>query len=180
MNQISGKKDENNVGCDIFASVVRAKGELWLSNADCCPINVHSVGRQLVMTPAEDRRPWMAKVLEEHPYGDPDSDESKEEDIEAWAAFDLTNDVLAELKDSSQWTDRFGDRRSEIVFIGIKLDQKRLTKELEDALLTDAEFNVDEKNRKNVWSSGMIDPFFDGTSLWGLDDVFGEESQDDE
>eukprot|EP00804_Cyclotella_cryptica_P006264 CCRYP_010104-RA/>CCRYP_010104-RA protein AED:0.34 eAED:0.34 QI:186/0.66/0.75/1/1/1/4/268/514 len=179
LNEISGKKGQNAEERGIFASVVRAKGELWLSNADCCPVDVHSAGRQLVMTPAGNGRPWIAKVLEKHPYGDPESENSKEEDLAAWAAFDLTNDVLEELKASSQWTERFGDRRSELVFIGIKLDSKRLMKELEGALLNDEEFNVDEKNRKRVWSSELTDPFFDGTSLWDLGDVFGEESQDE-
>lgn len=163
---------------DIFASVVRCKGELWLSNADSCPIDVHSVGRQLVMTPAGNGRPWMGKLLDRHPHGDPDSDDSTPEDIEAWATFDFTNDALAEMKAAGQWTNRFGDRRSELVFIGIRLDQKRLMKELHSALLTDEEFNVAEKNRKKIWSTDMDDAFFDGMPLWDLEDVLGEEEEE--
>lgn len=63
------------------------------------------------------------------------------------------------------------------MFIGIRLDQKRLMEELHSALLTDEEFNVAEKNRKKIWSTDMDDSFFDGMPLWDLEDVLGEEEQ---
>ena len=171
----------NNSGdnLDVFSRVVRCKGELWLSNADCCPIDVHSAGRQLVMTPAGNGKPWMGKVIEVHPNGDPESEKSNADDCEVWSTFDLDSSVLSELKTSDQWTDRFGDRRSEVVFIGIKLDKERLTEELENALLTDAEFNVSEKDRKKVWASDMKDTFFDGMPLWDLEDILGEAAEDE-
>jgi len=171
-------KSDSSDNNDIFSRVVRCKGELWLSNADCCPIDVHSAGRQLEMTPAGNGKPWISKVVECHPKGDPESEDSNDEDCEAWAALDLTNEVLSELKASEQWSDRFGDRRSEVVFIGIKLDKKRIMTELENALLTDAEFNVAEKDRKKVWASDVVDTFFDGMPLWDLEDVLGEADQE--
>ena len=132
------------------------------------------------MTPAGNGKPWMGKVVEVHPSGDPESEESNPEDCEVWATFDLTNDVLSELKASGEWTDRFGDRRSELVFIGIKLDKKRMVKELENALLTDAELNVAEKDRKKIWASSLEDTFFDGIPLWDLKDVLGEDDDQDD
>ncbi|KAL7545921.1 hypothetical protein ACHAWF_015075 [Thalassiosira exigua] len=136
VKELNGKSDSDGSNVSIFSSVVRCKGEIWLSSADCCSIEIHSAGRQLVMAPAGNGKPWMGKVVEVHPNGDPDADVSTEEDCEAWDAVDLTIDVLTELKSRNQWTSRFGDRRSEIVFIGIKLNKERMVKELEGAVET--------------------------------------------
>jgi hypothetical protein len=93
--------------------------------------------------------------------------------------FDLTNDVIEELRASKRWTDRFRDRGSELVFIGIKLDKKLMLKELHNALLTDAELNVPEDARKKAWASDITDHFFDGMPLWELEDIMGEEDSED-
>ncbi len=93
--------------------------------------------------------------------------------------FDLTNDVIEELRASKRWTDRFHDRGSEIVFIGTKLDKKHMFKELHNALLMDAELNVLEDTRKKVCASDMIDHFFDCMPLWELEDILGEEDRED-
>merc|ERR1711879_1106981 len=53
----------------IFAGVVRAKGQLWLANADACPIDFHSAGRQVELTPNVEQ-PWIAKLIEDFPDGD--------------------------------------------------------------------------------------------------------------
>mmetsp|Transcript_21679 Transcript_21679/g.39793 ORF Transcript_21679/g.39793 Transcript_21679/m.39793 type:complete len:559 (-) Transcript_21679:314-1990(-) len=165
---------------DIFAGVVRCKGELWLSNADAWPIEVHSVGRQLEMTPAGNGKPWVGKLLEMHPNGDPSSEGFNEEDGDVWSAMDLTIEEVAEMKASASWTDRFGDRSSEFVLIGIKLQKDKLMKELEQALLTDEELNVAKKDRKKVWANDVED--FEGQLLWDLDDVWvksGDEEGED-
>ena len=163
----------------VFSHVVRCKGEIWLSNADACPIGVHSVGRQLVMTPGGNgvSKPWMGKVHEVHPLGDPTSALSKEEDREVWSMFDLTNDAIEELRALKGWTDRFGDRGSELVLIGIRLDKKLILKELHNALLTDAELNAPD--RRKAWASDLTDYFFDGMPLWDLEDILGEEESED-
>lgn len=177
-NKTNDQSEEDDIE-DVFSRVVRCKGELWLSNADCCPIDVHSAGRQLVMAPAANGRPWVAKVLEVHPNGDPLSQEANQDDCEVWAAIDLDSSVLAELKSTKgQWTEQFGDRRSEIVFIGIKLDKERLMSELNKALLTDAELNVPEKMRKKIWADNVEDTFFD-MPLWDLEDIMEDDMEED-
>lgn len=179
-----GNSNKNDGKDNLFSSVVRCKGELWMSNADCCPIDVHSVGRQLVMEPAGNGKPWMGKVVKVHPNGgEPESSEKfSDDDAEVWATFDLTNEAIGELVESGGWTDRFGDRRSELVLIGIKLDKKKLMEELNNALLTDQELNVAEKDRKKVWATDMEDSFFNGMPLWDLKDVLevGDGTADDE
>ena len=95
---------------------------------------------------------------------------------------DLTIEEVAEMKASASWTDRFGDRSSEFVLIGIKLQKDKLMKELEQALLTDEELNVAKKDRKKVWANDVEDPFFEGQLLWDLDDVWvksGDEEGED-
>lgn len=52
------------------------------------------------------------------------------------------------------WDDRVGDRRQEIVFIGIGMDRAAITERLDEALLTDAEIDAGPR----TWGQ---DPFFD-------------------
>ena len=173
----SNKNDDDDK--EIFSNVIRCKGELWLSNVDACPIDVHSVGRQLVLEPAG--RPWMGKVLETHPNGDPEGTNPNPEDCEVWDTFELTSQTIADMKVEKKWNARFGDRRSELVFIGIKLNEKIMRKELNNALLTDKELNVAESEKKKVWADSLEDSFFDGLSLWALEDIMGtEEDGEDE
>jgi len=50
------------------------------------------------------------------------------------------------------WDDRWGDRGSQLVFIGRRIDEEALTDRLDEALVTDREFDLDE------WAS-YPDPF---------------------
>ncbi|MFT4325987.1 MAG: GTP-binding protein [Candidatus Woesearchaeota archaeon] len=45
-----------------------------------------------------------------------------------------------------EWDQRFGDRRQEIVFIGIDLDQEQITKDLDACLLSEEELKQDYEN----------------------------------
>ncbi|BET16310.1 hypothetical protein RBIBE_03000 [Bacillus velezensis] len=49
------------------------------------------------------------------------------------------------------WDDQFGDRHTNLVFIGTDLDEAAITKELDQCLLTPSEFDSD-------WSQ-LEDPF---------------------
>lgn len=54
----------------------------------------------------------------------------------------------------NNWQEPFGDRRQELVFIGLEFDEDDLRKRLDDCLLTDAEMALG----RNAWSA-MPDPF---------------------
>ena len=162
----AGEAKTNDVDnkAEIFANVIRCKGELWLLNADACPIDIHSVGRQLVLEPAG--RPWIGKVVESHPNGDSEGDNPNDEDCAAWEAAELNSDTLEQLKVANKWNDTYGDRRSEIVFIGIKLNENEVRRALNDALMTFEELNVNEADRERVWAKDVEDSFFDDMPLW--------------
>ena len=117
----------------------------------------------------------MGKVVETHPNGDPEGANPNPDDCEVWETFELTSQTIADMKEEKKWNTRFGDRRSELVFIGIKLNEKIMRRELNNALLTDEELNVPESEKKKVWADSLEDSFFDGMSLWALEDIMGVE-----
>ena len=64
-----------------------------------------------------------------------------------------------ELQDvMSVWEEPFGDRRQELVFIGVDMNQDRILKRLNEALLTDAEMALGEEG----WQE-FADPFQEWT-----------------
>ena len=67
---------------------------------------------------------------------------------------------------ANKWNDTYGDRRSEIVFIGIKLNENEVRRALNDALMTFEELNVNEADRERVWAKDVEDSFFDDMPLW--------------
>lgn len=67
---------------------------------------------------------------------------------------------------ANKWNDKYGDRRSEIVFIGIKLNENEVRRALNDALMTFEELNVNEADRERVWAKDVEDSFFDDMPLW--------------
>ncbi|KAK1734889.1 zinc metallochaperone GTPase [Skeletonema marinoi] len=179
VKNISGKNADGSESYDdaIFSSVIRCKGEMWLSNADACPIEIHSVGRQLVLEPAG--RPWIGKVVDTHPHGDEEGENPNADDCEVWNSLDINSQTLTELKESGKWNTRFGDRRSEIVFIGIKLNESKIRQALDNSLLTDEELNVDKSDRKKAWADDLNDSFFDGMHLFDLEDIMGVDEGDE-
>ncbi|RDZ05076.1 cobalamin biosynthesis protein CobW [Priestia megaterium] len=50
------------------------------------------------------------------------------------------------------WDDHFGDRHTKLVFIGVDLDQDKITKELDRCLLTDEEFEEDWSKFKDSFT----------------------------
>mmetsp|Transcript_3998 Transcript_3998/g.10109 ORF Transcript_3998/g.10109 Transcript_3998/m.10109 type:complete len:555 (-) Transcript_3998:108-1772(-) len=141
-----------------FDGVVRAKGKLWIASSHAHSVNLHIAGRHLEMQP--ENLPYLAAVPEE----DWDDDDRKQ--CEA-------------MKADGAWhgDSGFGDRDTELIFIGVMLDRKRILEALEQALLTDAELAAGVES----WRQ-FEDVFFQGEYFEvGIDeDEEGEEEESGE
>ena len=99
-----------------YGQILRSKGFCWVAGRnDVMAAWAHS-GRLLLIHPAH---PWFCTIPEEEWSEDNDSEE-----IEALR---------------KNFKGQYGDRRQAVVFIGVELNQKALTKSLNECLLTDAE-----------------------------------------
>ncbi|UTH13897.1 GTP-binding protein [Macrococcus equipercicus] len=100
------------------ADIVRSKGFYWLATRhDTCGL-LSQAGNSLQIQGAGE---WVAA-------GSP-------EDINSALAMDPTL--------QSRWDSTYGDRQTELVFIGIDMDQEEITRTLDAALLTDEEMTMD-------------------------------------
>ena len=171
-NNISSQSSSQN---QMFAGVVRTKGYFWVAHVDACPIDIHTAGRQLELSP-NINRPWCHKLVEIHPNGDETLDDNVEEDCDIWRDFGI-REAIENFKKKGKWNENFGDRNSEFVCIGIKLEKDRLIAALKAALLTDDEL----LNGKESWKE-LDDPMFDGEKLWDLKDLiaYGERNEESE
>jgi len=102
----------------VFSGVVRAKGQLWVAGASEHPVDFHAAGRHMQLAPSA--MPYLAAVSQL------DWDEAQRE---------IHKTLLAE----GAWHAVHGDRQSEVVFIGVKLNRARILAELDAALATSAE-----------------------------------------
>ena len=118
-----------------FQGVVRSKGQLWLANCNAFPIDFHSAGAHIDIRMNEDEAPFLAAIKR--------SEWEKEE-----------KDIYEALVKDGKWTDDHGDRRSELVFIGVHLNKTLIHEQLTSALVTDEETGWKELN----------DPFFGGAA----------------
>lgn len=135
-------KNRRNIPLDEegpFKGVVRSKGSLWLANGHAYPMNFHSAGKHFEVLP--NNMPWMAAIPEE---------ELEEEDFE---------EINTLKKDDMKWSEEFGDRSNEIVFIGVSLDKPKMRAALDAALITESESN--SLGGVKGWRE-LKDPFFGG------------------
>lgn len=110
-----------------FGQVLRAKGYLWLATRDY-PVLYSQAGGVKRMGPSGF---WWASVPEaQRPVQDPD--------FQTYLA--------------QYWREPYGDRRQEIVFIGIQMDQAEITASLEACLLSPQEI------QRGNWHK-LRDPF---------------------
>ncbi|AGB30970.1 cobalamin synthesis protein P47K [Natrinema pellirubrum DSM 15624] len=103
-------------------SIVRSKGTAWLADNEM-RVSIAGAGPSIRATA---QGPWIASL----PAVERDMYRSNRPDLE--------------------WHDEHGDRRTELVFIGTDYDEAALRKGLEDALVTDAE-----------WEDALEGPFPD-------------------
>jgi G3E family GTPase len=105
--------------------VVRAKGLLWLSSRNDIAISISQAGPSIQFGPSGY---WVAAL-------------PKQEQKEIMA---LEPEIL------KHWDPIYGDRLTEIVFIGIEMEKEKIIKSLDSCLLTEQELQMD-------WSS-FVDP----------------------
>ncbi|MBT2624037.1 GTP-binding protein [Bacillus sp. ISL-32] len=98
--------------------IVRAKGFFWLASRNDTAGLLSQAGTSLMIQGAGD---WIAAYSEE------ERQEAVQDDPEL-----LEN-----------WDERYGDRKTELVFIGIQMDRADITASLDTCLLTDEEMTAD-------------------------------------
>ena len=123
---------------DVFKGVVRSKGHFWIANANAFPLAMHTAGKHFTLVPAP--MPFLA-AEPKHMWDDDDHKHQQ---------------ALAE---KGEWNDRFGDRCSEVVFIGVGLRKDLIQEKLKTALLTEEESKA--LGGAENWNK-LEDPFFGG------------------
>ena len=97
---------------DLPDGVVRSKGTLWIAGNDLRQ-TVGQAGRSVRV---EARGPWVASLPE------------------------IEQDLYRSNRPSLEWDEEHGDRRTEYVVIGTEFDEAELRARLDDALVTDEEW----------------------------------------
>ncbi|MCY8611446.1 GTP-binding protein [Bacillus haynesii] len=98
--------------------IIRAKGFFWLASRNDTAGLLSQAGSSLMIQSAG---PWIAASPEE----------------EQKLAFEEDPNLKAD------WDETYGDRKTEIVFIGIDMNQEDMIRSLDQTLLTDEEMNSD-------------------------------------
>jgi len=145
--------------------VVRSKGVSWVANKHENTIQWSSAGDFYNL---EEGEKWFASV-EEKDWGSVFSGgvEFTSEQIKAIRA-----DFAKEGNNKNGITvEMIGDRRQELVFIGVNLDGKKVEEILDQCLLTDEEFGKGVEFWKSLEE---VDPF-----NWDEEDDEGDEEDDD-
>ncbi|WP_239617875.1 GTP-binding protein [Cohnella mopanensis] len=102
------------------AEVVRAKGIVWLATRNEMAQNFSQAGPSIQFGPAGY---WVASLPEQE-----------------------REDILQEDRSvSDNWDAVYGDRVTKLVFIGLAMDRRTLTEQLDDCLLTDEEMDMNWK-----------------------------------
>ena len=139
----------------VFKGVVRSKGHVWLATAYAFPLTFHTAGKHLSIEPAGI--PFLAAMKED----DWDEDDRAHHE---------------DMVEKKLWSKEFGDRHSEIVFIGVNLNKKLILDMLNNALLTEEESKG--MGGINGWRK-LEDPFFDGKTAETLFDLEYDDEEDE-
>lgn len=126
-----------------FGPLLRSKGFFWLASRHIIRGEWSSAGPMLTM---KGGIPWFAVAGKE--FYPPEAQALIEKDMQG----------------------EFGDRRNELVFIGLGIDSKKITKALDSCLVTDDEFASYKKICKNnnlfKIEKGLQNEFLDGFESW--------------
>eukprot|EP00935_MAST-01C_sp_MAST-1C-sp1_P002751 g2751.t1 len=114
----SGAAAAAESGAGAFSGVVRSKGKLWLANAHAFAVDFHTAGRH------------RAFGISWRPFLDAVSRDDWDEDMHRYHR---------ELAAAKVWHEKWGDRGSELVLIGVRLHKEAVHKQLRGALLTEEE-----------------------------------------
>lgn len=120
-----------------FRGIVRTKGQIWLANCHAFPIGFQTSGRHVDLQPSE------------HPFLVEKQGDLSEKDQEAYKW----------MIKNGWWTEKWGDRHSRLVFIGVDLHAEEIRKALNKALLTQEE--SEHLGGPKGWSD-LKDPFYNG------------------
>jgi len=138
---------------DVFKGVVRTKGHIWLANANAFPISFQSAGAHIDMRPSENPFLWEVerklnkkeKEIEEK-KGDGSDDGSDDAMILGTPITDdfkrMVRSQVQLHKEQGLWTKDHGDKRTQLIFIGIGLDKELIESKLKAALVTKAEGSI--------------------------------------
>ncbi|MBR3121673.1 MAG: cobalamin biosynthesis protein CobW, partial [Oceanobacillus sp.] len=98
--------------------VVRSKGFFWLASRNDVSGLLSQAGPSIAI---QEAGKWIATYPKQEQSG-----------------------ILEEDPDLAKyWDDNYGDRMTELVFIGIELDKEGIIKSLDQCLLSDGEMNLD-------------------------------------
>jgi len=100
---------------DLPPSVVRSKGTCWIATGDDLSYTMGQAGPSVRM---EAAGPWIASLPE------------------------FEQDAYRRNRSNLDWDEEWGDRRTELVFIGREMDEEGLIAALDDCLLTDDEMDA--------------------------------------
>ncbi|NJO82691.1 MAG: GTP-binding protein [Blastochloris sp.] len=104
---------------DHMRTVLRSKGFFWLASRNDTAINWSLAGHVARVSPAGN---WLASV--------PENQRPQGANVEEYMA--------------QYWQEPFGDRRQELVFIGMRMPKGEMLAQLQSALLTEAELALGE------------------------------------
>ena len=173
---VSGlETDAAQSAAKVFKGVIRSKGVIWIANCHGFAFDWHSAGRTFAMTTREE--PFVARVVEMElgvpAIGDafPDLQGSERQAaIEKVVAEHFDGEAVEHMKQTQaaedSWSDAFGDRSQEVVFIGVLLDREAMKAALDKALLTQDEIDAGVESWKK-----FPDPFFGGSAVEHFFDV---------
>ena len=128
----------------VFSDIVRSKGLIWLATRHDTGGDWSQAGGVFALEPAGH---WAAATPREEWPEDPE----------------FRHDI------QQVWLEPWGDRRQELVLIGRNLDREKVTRALDDCLLTDEELTTGPA----VWDI-FEDPFFPWDESCSLDETGGE------